>query len=118
MNKNDIKLILVLFILIAIMLFVINNNKKAGSIAEVYYKNEKILTIDLKIDKEYIVDGELGEVVIEVKNKQIRVKKENSPKNICSKEGFIKDNTRALICLPNKIVVKIVGEQYIDGVVY
>ena len=118
MNKSDIKLIVILGIIVLGIFVFITITKEDGSIAEVYYEDEKILTIDLNIDSEYIVDGELGDVVLEVKDKKIRVKSENSPRNICSKEGFIGDSSRTLICLPNKIVVKIVGESVIDGVVY
>lgn len=118
MNKSDIKLVVILFAIILIILVIINVTKKEGTTAHVYYKDEIILTIDLNIDGEYVVDGELGDVVLEVNDKMIRVKSENSPRNICSKEGFIHDSTKALICLPNKIIVKIVGENEIDGVVY
>ena len=118
MNKNDIKLVSVLFGIILFMLIIINITKKEGSVAEVYYKDEKILSIDLNIDSEYVVDGDLGDVILEVKDRKIRVKEENSPLNICSKEGYIGDSSRTLICLPNKIIVKIVGESELDGVVY
>ena len=118
MNKSDIRLLIILSIVIIGIFVIINVTKEEGTIAEVYYEDKKILTIDLNIDKEYVVDGKLGEVVLEVKNKEIRVKEENSPKHICSKEGFIGDSSRTLICLPNKIIVKIVGESNIDGVVY
>lgn len=117
-NKNDIKLVVILGIIIVGIFIFINVTKEDGSMAEVYYEDEKVLTIDLNIDSEYTVDGELGNVVLEVKDKKIRVKEENSPLNICSKEGFIGDSSRTLICLPNKIIVKIVGESEIDGVVY
>lgn len=118
MNKSDIKLIIVLFIIIGCVFIFINVTKEDGSMAEVYYEDKKILTIDLNIDREYVIDGELGDVVLEVKNRKIRVKEENSPKHICSKEGFIGDSSRTLICLPNKIIIKIVGDNDIDGVVY
>ena len=117
-NKNDIKLVVILGIIIVGIFIFINVTKEDGSMAEVYYEDEKVLTIDLNIDSEYTVDGELGNVVLEVKDKKIRVKEENSPLNICSKEGFIGDSSRTLMCLPNKIIVKIVGESEIDGVVY
>lgn len=118
MNKSDTKLIIILGIVVLSMFILINITKEEGSIAEVFYKDELILTIDLNIDSEYTVDGELGDVVLEVKDKKIRVKKENSPRNICSREGYIGDSSRTLICLPNKVIVKIVGENEIDGVVY
>ncbi len=118
MNKSDIKLIIILLVFsIAIIIF-ININKEKGSVAEVYFEDELVLTIDLNVDGEYTTKGLLGDVVLEVIDNKIRVKEENSPKNICSKEGFISDSSRVLICLPNKIIVKIVGENEIDGVVY
>jgi len=118
MNKNDIKLIVILGIIVLGIFIFVNITKEEGSIAEVYFEDNLVLTIDLNIDSEYTVDGELGDVVLEVKDKKIRVKSENSPRNICSKEGYIGDSSRTLICLPNKIIVKIVGETEIDGVVY
>lgn len=118
MNKSDIKLIVILFAFIFGILIFTNVTKKKGTVAEVYYEDQLITYIDLSIDKEYVVNGELGDVVLEVKDNMIRVKKENSPRHICSKEGFIGDSSRTLICLPNKIIIKIVGESDIDGVVY
>lgn len=117
MNKSDVKLIVLLLIVIGVIFIFIGVTKEDGSMAEVYYEDKKILTIDLNIDNEYIVDGELGDVVLEIKNRKIRVKEENSPKHICSKEGFIGDSSRTLICLPNKIIIKIVGNNELDGVV-
>lgn len=118
MNKSDIKLVVILSVIIMLIFIFINISKEEGSVAEVYYEDTLILTIDLNIDKEYVVEGDLGDVVLEVKNKEIRVKEENSPKHICSKEGFIGDSSRTLVCLPNKVIVKIVGETKMDGVVY
>ena len=118
MNKSDIKLIIILLVIILGIFIFINVTREDGIMAEVYYKDELVLTIDLSIDKEYMVDGDLGDVVLEVKNKMVRVKEENSSKHICSKEGFIGDSSRTLICLPNKVIVKIIGENEIDGVVY
>ena len=82
------------------------------------FKDDLVLSADLSIDNTYIVEGLLGNVVIEIKDKKVRVVKENSPKNICSKEGYISDSTKPLICLPNKVVIKIVQSSDMDGVVY
>ena len=108
MNKNDIKLIIVILVIVGILILIINLNKKEGDTVEVYYSINNI----------YTVEGLLGDVVIEIKDKKVRVVKENSPKNICSKEGYISDSTKPLICLPNKVVIKIVQSSDMDGVVY
>lgn len=118
MNKNDVKLIFIICVIVLLMFLFNYFNNESGSTALVYYEDELILTIDLNIDNEYVVRGKQGDVVLEVKNKKIRVKEENSLKHLCSKEGFIGDSSRVLICLPNKIIVKIIGDDEIDGVVY
>ena len=118
MNKCDIKLIIILLIFVLGIFVFINFNKEDSSVAEVYYEDELVLSIDLNIDDEYVVEGELGDVVLEVKDKMIRVSEENSPKHLCSKEGYIGDSSRTLVCLPNKVIIKIVGGSEIDGVVY
>ena len=103
MKKNDVILIIVLLVIIGIFFFL----RKDGRIASVYYREEKILEIDLNKDDIYVVEGDNGDVTIEVRNKMIRVESENSPKHLCSKQGFT-----------SKIVIKIEdSSNKIDGVV-
>lgn len=119
MNKSDIKLVTIILLIIIIIFLIFSFSNKKGSTAKVYFEDKLILTIDLSIDKEYEVDGYLGKVVIEVKDKKIRVKEETSPKHLCSKEGYTDSNLKPIICLPNKIVIKVTNESDdIDGVVY
>ena len=119
MNKTDLKLIIILLAVVGVIFIYINTTKTEGNTAVVYYENKEILKIDLNIDKEYTVEGLLGEVVLEVKDKKIRVKKETSDKHLCSKEGYIYTNNKSLVCMPNKIIVKITNkENSLDGVVY
>lgn len=91
---------LIVFISIKLIL------KTDSNYAYVYYENKVILEIDLRINREYTVKGYNGDVLIEVKDKKIRVEKETSPLHICSKQGYVDDNT-PIICLPNKIIIKI-----------
>ena len=71
MNKNDLKLVGVLLIIISIFFIIINITKKEGKTAVVYYEDKEILKIDLNTNKEYTVKGYLGDVVLEVKNKKM-----------------------------------------------
>ena len=110
MNKNDIKLIIALIIIILVCFIVYFLTKTPATTAKVYYENDLLLTIDLNINNIYTVSGKNGNVIIEVKDKQIRVKEENSPYHICSKQGFISNSNQTLVCLPNKIIVTIGGD--------
>ena len=96
MNKNDIKLIIAILIIITIFFIIYYLNFKKANLAYVYYENNLILTIDLSIDD-----------VFEVLNNQIRVIEENSPRHLCSKQGFISNTGQSIICLPNKIIIEL-----------
>ena len=100
MNKHDVILIIIVLIIAIFMYFIF---KKDNSYAYVYYDKNLILTIDLTIDNEYKINGYNGELLLEVKNKKIRVKNENSNYHLCSKQGFT--NAGSIVCLPNKVVI-------------
>ena len=44
MNKNDIKLIIVILVIVGILILIINLNKKEGDTVEVYYKDDVLLS--------------------------------------------------------------------------
>lgn len=114
MNKNDVKLIIIVLIIVLIFFIIKVYKNNDSMIANVYYEDKIIETIDLNIDNEYIVKGYNGDVVIEVKDKKIRVKEEESPRHLCSKQEY----DDVIICLPNKIVIKVEKEKNeLDGVV-
>ncbi len=117
MNKSDYKLFGVLFLLIGLLFGGVFLFQKKGSTANVYYDGELVLTIDLAVDKAYEVEGALGVVKLLVKDHQIKVEEETSPRHLCSTQGFIKDAGDAIICLPNKIVVEITKENTYDTIV-
>ena len=115
MNKQDIILCLSIFI-IALLVLVFIRLPKKGNVAIVYYDNKEILKINLKIDNTYTVEGYNGDVTLEVLNGKIKVSDEISPKHLCSRQGYISNSYESIICLPNKIVVKIDNSE-IDAVV-
>ncbi len=119
MNYKDIILILVFLNISIAMIVFINNNTEVATSASVYYKNDLIMTIDMteKEQRTYTVDGTNGDVVIEVVDGKIRVFQENSPFNICSKQGYIENAHEVLICLPNDIIIKLEGNSDIDTII-
>lgn len=118
MNKKDVLLIIFLLIFSLGLLLFLKLIPAKDSKALVYYNDEVILEIILDEKEEvYKVDGYNGEVIIEKKNKKIRVNEEVSPLHICSKQGYISKSYESIVCLPNKIVIKIVDNETIDTVV-
>ena len=110
MNKNDWVLIIIILLISCFLFLIYFSNKKTANIAYVYYADDLIMTIDLNIDNQYEVKGDNGIVKIEVSNNQIRVVEENSPRHLCSKQGFISNSGQSIICLPNKIIIELPNE--------
>lgn len=117
MNKSDLKLLLFSIVIIITFSLVIKLTSKEGNIAKVYYEDKEVLKINLSTDNTYTVDGFNGEIKIIVKDNKIKVDSENSPLHICSKQGYISSSNEVIVCLPNKIVIKIEDEDELDGVV-
>ena len=115
MKRNDI--VLIVIILLVAILFFCFYAREDGKIANVYYENNLILKINLKENKEYDVTGYNGNVHLVVENGKIKVEEENSPKHLCSKQGFISSSYETIVCLPNKIVIKIKSEDSVDTVI-
>ena len=104
MNKAD-KIFIGIVLIVVCLLYIPSlwnayQNKGKAKTAVVSYKNEEVLRIDMKVDKDYEVQGSLGPVHIEVK-------KENSPYHLCSIQGWVSDANMPIVCLPNNIVVVI-----------
>lgn len=56
-------------------------------------------------DNEYYIMGDLGivHILYSPERKMIKVVKETSPKNVCSKQGF--SNNAPIVCLPNLVFI-------------
>lgn len=120
MNKSDLKLILIIFIItIVLILIMIITKEKGNKKAVVYYEDNIVLTIDLnkKLEQIYTVKGFNGDVKIVTKNGKVKVEEEISPKHICSKQGFISESYETIVCLPNKIIIKIQSNDDYDTIV-
>ena len=86
--------------------FITNQNKNPQQIVEVRYKDEKIMSFDIDIDDEYVIEVDNGLMHIEVKDGRYRVFDVDCPDKICEKVGWVdKDSLTLIICLPNNIVL-------------
>ena len=70
MKKAD-KILIVCIMIVAVVLCVpLFFSKNENAYASVYVKEKQVLRIDLSKDKTYVVNGKLGKVHIEVKQKK------------------------------------------------
>lgn len=119
MNKQDIILIAIILTIVGSIALVFKLTEKDNmNNALVYYEDKLVLTIDLTLDEqEYTVEGYNGPVIITAGNGKVKVEDEDSPLHLCSKQGYISKSYESIVCLPNKIVIKLENASSLDAIV-
>ena len=108
MKKKDILLIFSIIVLI-IVLFIVNNsiNKEKAEVIEVYVNNEiyKAVPIDSEEDLMIEMDSEYNH--IKIHNGGAEIVDASCKDNVCVNTGFISKLSERIVCMPNKVVIKI-----------
>lgn len=127
MNKNDYKLkfcksdliaIVIVIALIILTSFVFRKvvGTEEGSKVVVYEDGKVIREIPLTEDTEFVVEG-LYTNKIAVKDGKAAVIESDCPGGDCMHSGWISESGRSIVCLPNRVEVRIEGESDVDFVV-
>ena len=86
-----------------------------ASAAEIWSDGKLLYTLDLRTDQTKTVVSQRGTNVITVKDGKIAVTDADCPDGYCMDRGFCSSGAQ-IVCLPNRLVIKFIGEQAIDGV--
>ncbi len=114
LNKFDILLIIAITIIAFSVYFFVTKTLKettTNGVIKVYYKNEVYRTIPLLENNTYKFSTDLGENEIEVKDGKVKMINADCRDHICLYESPIEYNNESIICLPNKLVVKIENDK-------
>jgi hypothetical protein len=80
----------------------------AGNTAEIYQNGVLIRTVSLAADTEFtITNADGGYNTIQVKDGAISVIDASCRDKICVHEGAISSAAKPIVCLPNKLVIKV-----------
>ena len=115
--RNDIILVAsLLLIAVVALVIILSTRKKDNLIAKVYVQNEVVETIDLstKEEKEYVIAGLHGNVIVETKDGAIRVKESNCPHQDCVHMGYVSETNKPIICAYNAVYIVIEGVSDVD----
>jgi len=85
------------------------NQVSSDAVALVFYYDKEIQRIDLEDEGFHTVKGDLGDVVIEIKDGRVRVADEVSPKNYCQTQGWVSHTNTPIVCLPNGIKIELIN---------
>jgi len=116
MKKWDVIIIISLIIISFIpetVVFITTYNKYNSFYVEVYSQGKLYKKLPLKKDAPTItltVTNELGANVIEINKGRVKIIDADCLGNVCVKTHGITKPGEVIICLPHKLVVKIIGE--------
>lgn len=102
-------------ILLGIAGFFVNNSIKISGDTVVVLKNgELVCELSLYENQEFEID-ENNTVLI--KDGEVSMKNATCPDKLCVKTGKISDSSKKIICLPNKVEIKVTKKSDVDTVV-
>ena len=87
-----------------------------GSVVSVYQAGSLIREIPLETDTEFVIVGDY-ENVITIKDGKAAITKSNCPGTDCVHSGWIHEAGRSIVCLPNRVELRIEGASEVDFVV-
>lgn len=93
--------------------FLLLRPKNGGHVARISLDGQVVEEIDLsRVEAPYTltIDGPGGfSNTITVEKGRICVSKAGCPDQICVHQGYISDGTTPIVCLPNKLIIEIIG---------
>lgn len=108
MKRKDIILIVVVLIAIACT-FSINNfiNTKKGEKIEIYVDNKLYKTYSINDEDEIKIENEGGYNIVKIHDHGVEITDASCPDKVCIHSGFITKPSESIVCLPNKVHIKI-----------
>lgn len=82
---------------------------------EIWSEGKLIQTLSLDTDQTVIVEKATGKNTVTVKAGKVAVTQADCPDHYCMERGWCSGGTQ-IVCLPNRLVLKFVGQGEVDGV--
>ena len=109
--KGDVAVIsfvTMLAVLIGVLFFLKTGSGK-GKVVVVYQEGEKVQELSLYEDREILIENSYTNK-LKVKSGKVAIVESDCPGMDCVHSGWIQEKGRSLVCLPNRVEVRIEGE--------
>ena len=110
----DLALVLCLLLFALVLFLVTRKTQDKGALVRVTCAGDFVAEYSLFKDGEYVLNG--GTNVLLIKDGEVSVTEADCPDKICKKTAPISLVGERIVCLPNKIMIEVVGEGEIDFV--
>ena len=116
MKKKDIFLVIGI-IFVIIILFIVNNikNNKKSEAIEIYINNKLYKSIPIDEDEDLKIEGEFGYNYIKIHDNGVEITEASCPDKVCVESGFISKPSERIVCMHNKVVIKIKASDKVNN---
>ena len=113
------KILIVFIVLLNALLFAKMGTGTAGDWVVIEVNQQEVSRHRLSENRVIPVKGKLGITQVEIKNGKARIRHSPCRNKICIKAGDIQDAEAFIYCIPNRIIVRVIGEKQrgVDAIV-
>lgn len=116
-QKGDAIAILIVVVLIVIScVFFLPRGETENASVEVFRNGEKVYEFSLKEDRNFTVEGEYINVIA-IKDGRVSIVESDCPGTDCVHTGWISSAGKSIVCLPNRVEVRVTSFDEVDFVV-
>jgi len=101
-----------ILIIIFFLFFIFFLPKKQGEKVIISVDKTINFVYPLNQNKEIIVNGKIGPAKVEIRDGKVRILNSPCPLKICENKGWISKKGDFIICVPNRVIIKIEGRKY------
>jgi hypothetical protein len=110
-SPGDKILVVLIFAFGIVSLAALKHLRQPGDSVIIEAKGQIVQRLDLNTSQEITVNGPIGKTIIKIDHGAAQVIHSDCPEKICVKTGKITHAGEIIVCVPNKVVVKIIGKQ-------
>ncbi|MBP5414106.1 MAG: NusG domain II-containing protein [Lachnospiraceae bacterium] len=110
--KHDLILLAMFILIAAILVFIINRTDEIkGDYVFITLDNSEYARIPLNKDTVLSIDSDKGKNTVVVSDKEVYVESADCPDQICVDHAHIMYEGETIVCLPHRLIIKIVSEE-------
>ena len=91
-------------------------NSGDSAVVQVYQAGKLVFEAPIDEDNVFAVEGEYCNSVV-IRDGKVYIEESNCPGKDCVHSGSISQPGRSIVCLPNRVEIRITGQSEIDAVV-
>lgn len=118
-SKGDL-IVIVFVVSLAIfigILFGKNTNSEEADVVAIYKEGEKIQELPLDKNREIIVSNIYTNRIV-IEEGKVSITESDCPGEDCVHSGWISGSGRSIVCLPNRVEIRIEGETEVDFIIH